>query len=92
MQSKTNYILHTLYTNSKFGIDLLYNSTDLLPATKHNQMLLIKQPFRIRWLTNQELQGVSVGGRSAVLFRFVLRNFKLKIKAFTQEKFCKTER
>ena len=55
-------------------------------------MLLIKQPFRIRWLTNQELQGVSVGGRSAVLFRFVLRNFKLNIKAFTQEKFSKTER
>ena len=25
-----------LYTNSKFSIDLPYNSTDLLPANKHN--------------------------------------------------------
>ena len=30
-----NYILHILYTNSKFNIDLSYNSTDLLPANKH---------------------------------------------------------
>ena len=31
-----NYILHILYTNSKFNIDLPYNSTDLLSANKHN--------------------------------------------------------
>ena len=31
-----NYILHILYTNSKFNTDLPYNSTDLLPANKHN--------------------------------------------------------
>ena len=31
-----NYILHILYTNSKFNIDLSYNSTDLLSANKHN--------------------------------------------------------
>ena len=48
MESKqTNYILHILYTNSKFSIDLPYNSTDLFPANKHKQMLLVKQPVRI---------------------------------------------
>ena len=48
MESKqTNYILHILYTNSKFSIDLPYNSADLLPGNKHNLMLLIKQPVRI---------------------------------------------
>ena len=31
-----NYILHILYTNSKFNIDFPYNSTDLLPASKYN--------------------------------------------------------
>ena len=31
-----NHILHILYANSKFNIDLTYNSTDLLPANKHN--------------------------------------------------------
>ena len=31
-----NYILHIFYTNSKFNIDLPYNSTDLLPASKYN--------------------------------------------------------
>ena len=38
MESKqTNYILHILYTNSKFSIDLPYNSsTDLVPANKYN--------------------------------------------------------
>ena len=39
MESKqTIYILHILYTNSKLIIDLPYNSTDLLPANKHNQL------------------------------------------------------
>ena len=32
-----NYIsIYILYTNSKFSIDLPYNSTDLLPVNKHN--------------------------------------------------------
>ena len=49
MESKeTYYILHILYTNSKFSIDLPYISTDLLPANNHNQMVLIKQPVRIK--------------------------------------------
>ena len=33
--TQTNYILHVLFTNSKFSIDLPYNSTDLLPANRH---------------------------------------------------------
>ena len=49
MESKqAYYILHILYTNSKFRIDLPYNSTDLLPANKHNEMVLIKQLVRIK--------------------------------------------
>ena len=37
MEAKeTNYKLHILYTNSKFSIDLLYSSTDLLPVNKDN--------------------------------------------------------
>ena len=35
-KKKKNYILHVLCTNSKFSIDLPYNSTDLLPANKYN--------------------------------------------------------
>ena len=33
---KIYYILHTLYTNFKFSIDLPYNSTNYLPANKPN--------------------------------------------------------
>ena len=33
---KKNYILHTLYIDSKFSIDPPYNTKDLLPANKHN--------------------------------------------------------
>ena len=33
---ETNYKLHILYTNSKFSIDLLYSSKDLLTVNKHN--------------------------------------------------------
>ena len=37
MEAKeTNYKLHILYTNFKFGIDLLYSSKDLLTVNKHN--------------------------------------------------------
>ena len=37
LESKqTNYILHILYTNSKFVIGLPYNTTDLLSTNKHN--------------------------------------------------------
>ena len=45
---KKKNILHVLYANSKFSIDLPYNSTDLLPANKYNQILLIKQSVRIK--------------------------------------------
>ena len=30
------YYIHISYANSEISIDLLYNSTDLLPANKHN--------------------------------------------------------
>ena len=33
----------------------------------------------------------TVKDRPAVLFTFALRNFKVKIKAFAQEKICETE-
>ena len=37
MESKqTNYILHILFTDSKFSFHLPYNSIDLLPANKQN--------------------------------------------------------
>ena len=34
--NKLHSVLHILYTNSKFSIVLPYNSTDLLPTSKHN--------------------------------------------------------
>ena len=46
-KKETSYILHILYINSKFSIDVPYNSTDLLPTNKHNYMLLIKKLVRI---------------------------------------------
>ena len=61
-------------------------------------MLMITQPVRIKQLIKQEPQGDSVGnpdtletGRSAVLFRFVLGNFKVKIKAFAQGQISKSQ-
>ena len=62
MESKqTIYILHILYTNSKFSIALPYNSTDLLPANKYSYMLLIEEPVRIKQLIKQDPHCVSVG-------------------------------
>ena len=38
MESKqANYVLHILFTDSKFSIHLPYNSIDLLPAICKNQ-------------------------------------------------------
>ena len=46
---ETNKLPITYFiTNSKFSIDLRYNSADLLQANKDSYMLLIKQLVRIR--------------------------------------------
>ena len=75
-------------------VGLPYNRTNLLQANKHNYMLLIKQPVRIRYLIKQKRFSwgpkTLATKRSAVLFRFTLKNFEVKIKAFAQEKFCET--
>ena len=34
--NQSKQITYYIYTNPKFSVDLPYNSTDLLPANKHN--------------------------------------------------------
>ena len=72
-------------------------STDLLPAKKHNQTLLIKQPIISRQRIKQEPHGISVetqlrqGEVSVPYFFICFEEFLSKIKSFTKGHVSETD-